>query len=67
MYFQSAAAFFPGGISSFVLKAICQRMLMSCLLHFGLLKRETSLKVGIHGKRLEAVWREDYLMKVLRG
>jgi hypothetical protein len=32
-----------------------------------LLKQEKSAKGGIHNKRMQAAWDEDYLVKVLAG
>lgn len=36
-----------------------------CRLALNLLKRDTSIKVGIHGKRLKAGWDEHYLLRLL--
>ena len=44
-----------------------QNMALLSQISHNLLKNETSLKVGIQGKRLQAGWREDYLLKVLLG
>ena len=42
---------------------------MATLRHIShkLLKRETTLKVGIQGKRLQVGWRQGYPLKVLLG
>jgi len=32
-----------------------------------LLKRETSVKIGLQAKRLRAGWKNNYLLKVLSG
>ena len=42
-----------------------QNMATLQLISHNLLKQETSLKAAIQGKRLQAGWREDYLVKVL--
>jgi hypothetical protein len=36
-----------------------------CRLALNLLKREKSVKVGIHGKRLKARWDEHYILHLL--
>jgi predicted transposase YbfD/YdcC len=36
-----------------------------CRLALNLLKRDTSVKIGIHGKRLKAGWDEHYLLRLL--
>ena len=36
-----------------------------CRLALNLLKRDESVKIGIHGKRLKAGWDEPYLLRVL--
>ena len=38
-----------------------------CRLALNLLKRDTSVKIGIHGKRLKAGWDEHYLLRLLTG
>jgi len=36
-----------------------------CRLALNLLKRDTSVKIGVHGKRLKAGWDEHYLLRLL--
>ena len=36
-----------------------------CRIALNLLKRDGSVKIGVHGKRLKAGWDEPYLLRVL--
>ena len=38
-----------------------------CRLALNLLKRDRSVKIGVHGKRLKAGWDEHYLLRLLTG
>jgi predicted transposase YbfD/YdcC len=38
-----------------------------CRLALNLLKRDASVKIGVHGKRLKAGWDEHYLLRLLAG
>jgi predicted transposase YbfD/YdcC len=38
-----------------------------CRIALNLLKRETSVKIGIKGKRLNAGWDHDYLLRLIAG
>lgn len=38
-----------------------------CRLALNLLKRDQSVKIGVHGKRLKAGWDEHYLLRLLTG
>jgi len=38
-----------------------------CRLALNLLKRDKSVKIGVHGKRLKAGWDEHYLLRLLTG
>lgn len=38
-----------------------------CRLALNLLKRDDSVKIGVHGKRLKAGWDEHYLLRLLTG
>jgi predicted transposase YbfD/YdcC len=38
-----------------------------CRLALNLLKRDATVKIGIHGKRLKAGWDEHYLLRLLTG